>query len=408
MTIEWATMIPLIGGSAIGCSQATGTKPAFHLSYDAFKQNESHLQAYWPDVVTINLDHSPLPRKRVDFVNSVCPCAGLSSLSTKKDCAKNEWMLKTSELVLEGMRPKVLWGENAPALFTDAGTDVRESLARIANKHGYSFSLYKTSTCHHGIPQKRLRTFYFFWDAPSAPEMQYYDRPHKPFHEYIMDIPEGASGHSTDTCAIKNIFEYSPVYTQLLKDYRLTHQQFCKKYGDNEHRSLHWHLARSGDKPWSSSGRKAGNSGLLQDYIEFLERNHQDHKELRDLRHAKKKLDMGLNFMSASPLFHYDITTAIVGRTLFQGMHPIYPRSMTFREIMHMMGMPHNFKLVSKNINDVAQNVPVPTARDMALEVIEFINGNRKLSGHAFLKQDNTKKQIVEAGTLEKFANGEV
>ena len=29
--ISWATMIPLIGGSAIGCSQATNNKPKFHL-----------------------------------------------------------------------------------------------------------------------------------------------------------------------------------------------------------------------------------------------------------------------------------------------------------------------------------------------------------------------------------------
>ena len=298
----------------------------------------------------------------------------------------------------------VLWGENAPALFTDAGTDVRESLARIADKHGYSFSLYKTSTSHHGIPQKRLRTFYFFWDAPTAPVMNYYDRPRKPFHEYILEVPDDASGQSSDTSSIKNVYEYSPVYTYLLKKYGLDHQEFCKKYGDNEHRSLHWHLARSGENGWKSSNRGKGNIGMIDECITWLEANHPDHQELRWLQHSKKKLEQGLNFMSASPLFHYDVTTAIVGRTLYQGMHPVFPRSMTHREIMHMMGMPHDFNLVSKNINDVAQNVPVPTARDMTLEVIKFINGNLDFSDQRFIKQDNTKKEIVEACSLEKFA----
>ena len=30
---RWATIIPLIGGSAIGCSLATGTRPIVHLTY---------------------------------------------------------------------------------------------------------------------------------------------------------------------------------------------------------------------------------------------------------------------------------------------------------------------------------------------------------------------------------------
>lgn len=405
MTIEWATMIPLIGGSAIGCSQATGTKPSFHMSYNAFKDNESHLQAYWPDVEKIVLDHSSPPRRRVDFVNSVCPCAGLSSLSTKRDCSKNEWMLKTSELVLESMRPKVLWGENAPALFTDTGTDVRESLARIADKHGYSFSLYRTSTVHHGIPQKRLRTFYFFWDAPSAPEMHYYDRPYKPFHEYILDIPKDATGQSIDTCGIKDVYKCSPAFARILEERGMSYSGFRELYGDSKHRSFHWHLALLEDESWSGVGKK---TGVLQKYIDFLEENNPGHAEIRQLRHAKTKMEAGLGFMSGSPIFFHNITSAIVGRTLFQGMHPDQPRSLNQREIMHMMGMPHDFNLVSNKINHVSQNVPVPTAKDMALEVIEFINGNRQLSGHKFLKQDNTKKKIVEASSLEKFAKGEV
>ena len=48
--IRWGTMIPLIGGSAIGCAKATGNLPLFHLSYSAFAANEAHLQRHWPQV----------------------------------------------------------------------------------------------------------------------------------------------------------------------------------------------------------------------------------------------------------------------------------------------------------------------------------------------------------------------
>ena len=47
---RWGTMIPLIGGSALGCERATGVRPLFHLSYTPFAANESHLMKAWPDV----------------------------------------------------------------------------------------------------------------------------------------------------------------------------------------------------------------------------------------------------------------------------------------------------------------------------------------------------------------------
>ena len=83
--IRWGTIIPLIGGSAVGCQQATGQLPDFHLSYSPFAGNEKHIQKYWPSVPFHYLDKEPnnLPNfENVDFINSVCPCSGLSMLNT--------------------------------------------------------------------------------------------------------------------------------------------------------------------------------------------------------------------------------------------------------------------------------------------------------------------------------------
>jgi len=49
-------MIPLIGGSAIGCYKATEVLPQFQLSYSPFSKNESHLQKYWPNLPITYLD----------------------------------------------------------------------------------------------------------------------------------------------------------------------------------------------------------------------------------------------------------------------------------------------------------------------------------------------------------------
>ena len=71
---------------------------------------------------------------------------------------------------------QVLWGENAPGLFTQIGEGVVNKLKQIGRTFGYSFSLIKTSTELHGIPQRRIRTFYFFWQSPTVPMLQYQKR----------------------------------------------------------------------------------------------------------------------------------------------------------------------------------------------------------------------------------------
>ena len=149
--VRWGTIIPLIGGSAIGCSQATKNKPEFHLSYSAFGANEKYLTDYWKDVPRIVLDEGgEIPNQQIDFINSVCPCAGLSQLNTSrsKDMreSKNYWMYESAQRIMGELKPRVYWGENAPGLFTNSGAYVRDKLKTLAKEHGYSFSLYKTDT----------------------------------------------------------------------------------------------------------------------------------------------------------------------------------------------------------------------------------------------------------------------
>ena len=47
--IKWGTMIPLVGGSALGCERAAGSLPQYHLSYSPFANNEAHLRSHWAD-----------------------------------------------------------------------------------------------------------------------------------------------------------------------------------------------------------------------------------------------------------------------------------------------------------------------------------------------------------------------
>jgi len=85
---------------------------------------------------------------------------------------------------------------------------------------------------------------------------------------------------------------------------------------------------------------------------------------------------------------------------------------LTIRECLHMMGFPHDFELVGglPKVNHIAQNVPVPTSRDIHTEILKFIEGKLPLSDTNFFRQNNHKETVendprgtVNRATLEEF-----
>lgn len=404
--IKWGTIIPLIGGSAIGCSRSAETKPSFHLSYETFAANESHIERYWEDIPMYRLDAPDIniPNNTfedVDYVNSVCPCAGLSLLNSASgsaasrgsDAVQNKWMYESSEYVLEHVKPKVLWGENAPGLFTKMGEGVVNRLRQIAEKHGYSFSLIKTNTELHGIPQRRIRTFYFFWNTPTVPMLNWKFREKKSLLEYLNEIPADAT--LQDMFMVKGkVTDHFRPYEFVLEREGLTHAEFSKKFQKGT-------IAQYFDK-----------HNLIDECIEWLHEkypkegfsNKKSTKTFIDmLQHQKAKVDDGKGYWDASPHFFHDSFSALIGRNMFNGVHPVENRYLNVREMLHLMGMPHDFEIQdSRHINHIAQNVPVRTAQDMADEVKKFINGQLKMTPYKFMKQDNTVQKIIETEEFHK------
>lgn len=387
--IKWGTIIPLIGGSALGCYKAVGKKPEYHLSYSPFNKNEKPLQEYWPDVPRIVLDEAQdLPQTKVDFINSVCPCAGLSLLSTAKTKEvrdkSNKWMLESADVVLGEIKPRVFWGENAPGLFTKMGTWVRELLIEKAQEYGYSFSLYRTTTSRHGVPQNRLRTFYFFWDTPTPPILGYYSRPTKNLKDYLDEIPAGASNQD-EFVRKESLEESCAAYIFVLNKLGLSHEEFIKNNDGGSIHSFHTYVAEN---------------GMLDECIMWIEDHVGESKELKRLKNIREKLKKGGRFMDGSAAYYYEKSNALVGRNLTGIVHPSEPRYLSIREIIHLMGMPHNFEFSpskpNHSLNFLAQNVPSCTARDMTFEVLRFLSNDIEFHDSFFLKQDNLKQTIVK------------
>ena len=400
--MKYITFIPLIGGMAIANMQATGKKPEFVLSYDAFAKNESNLKNYWPDVDWHLLDAETnqlvedveLDYNDIDFVSSVCPCAGMSGLNCANrgaDNAANNWLYKSAEYILGTIKPKVYFGENAPGLYSEQNVKVLNRLREYGRQYGYAFTIYKTDTYRHGIPQHRMRTFFFFWKGECCPQMDWYNHPSElPFEEWILDKNVG-----TQTTHLKN-YGTTSVYPEMRwimetrcdNDYSKYVAMFHKLNDENSIRTPYEYIEHN---------------NLWQEYRDWLVNDPNKDKPMHgqgkrtpmyyiDYRWGKVK--QGLGYFAPQPIVYKGAANAVISKNMWWTLHPIENRYLTTREIMSLMGLPNDFELITKNLQQVTQNVPVCTAKDMTDQVIKFVNGELPMTPYNFIKQNNLQQKI--------------
>lgn len=400
---NWGTIIPLIGGQTMAGKVVTGDDPDFLLTFSPFAGkggNEDNVRAYFPNVPYEILDQGGNmdAGKDADFISALCPCAGLSTLGTGSPEARdaaNSWMYKSTEHVLGHLKPKVFWGENAPALYSESSSKalaVRQKLEAIASKHGYTMSYYFTSTNLHGVPQRRHRTFYFFWrEQGKVPVMRYWKKPTLSWGEYMKLVPADATQHEDDKPrAIKN----------------LTATRFAQ-----------YAKAMHGDA-WPDAIRDRmrvlkKNMMTVQDYIlndpedptrpqkmhDWFKANNDD-RSVAYVERILKKLESGKGVWDDSPAIFLPEGNfnALIGRTT-DSAHPYEHRSLTIRECLHMMALPNDFNLVTKTINHICQNVPLCTASDMQRDVCAYIDGELPMVDANVVFQNNFKEVLEESRT---------
>ncbi len=377
--VKWVPLIPLIGGQQLGAEKAFGVPPQAIYSYDGFQGNDSHYVNYMNNVKKygleyINIDESV--KHSVDVVSGTPPCAALSQLNTGKTaeskgagCQKNEWMYKVFEDGFDKLKAKVVIVENAPALFTSKGKDVAKNLFDICAQRGYSLTLYKTSTKYHGIPQARDRTFAIGWNTETAPIMSWYKRDRKNFKEYLADV---ASDALHQEIIINEKLDKEPYF------------QFIKSRTNINPRDV---VMKSGNITAFNYVNKAG---LLKEANKWF---HETGNELgiKYSNHAIKKFEMNLGIWDGSTHVFNEHMNAVIGRNMSDTIHPIHDRSLSVREALYMMGFPNDFELLGGRgkINHIAQNVPVPTSRDVHSEILKFLKGELQFSETNYLRQNN-------------------
>lgn len=396
MTIKHASLIPLIGGETIGQMHAFGSKPDYLLSYSAFSNNDSHLLNYLKDVPYILLDEGGKHPHHVDVVNSVCPCAGLSSLSpsSNSESQVNDWMIKTAQYVLEEVRPTVFWGENAPRFAGAMGKPIVNKLMQIAKANNYTMTIYKTKSLLHGLSQVRERSFYFFWKGMNgAPKLNWYDRQLTSYEDRLRSVSKNATQQEVTNTKIPS--KDDPFYRYILEEMHggIAHQDFFNM------------IEKTTDV--MSYIEKSGKS-YSKDVKPWMEQFPQFDRQSSKLDAIQEKLDLGGNIMRRWSVIGKGYTGAFVGHMPFSLVHPDEDRYLTYREAMTLMGMPEDFELLNpkRNLNHVCQNVPVSTATDMATEIKAVLEGKREIIKTNLLYQFNVNKTyetVDEYQTLDEF-----
>jgi site-specific DNA-cytosine methylase len=384
---NYASIVPLIGGETIAMQNVFGSRPEYILSYDGFQNNDSHLLEYYKREVPYHLiEDGKLPDvKPVDVINTVCPCAGLSSLSvtSSSDAAANDWMRTSAEHVLGTLSPKVFWGENAPRLASKMGEPVVRDLREIGQKYGYTFSIYKTKSILHGLSQVRDRTFYFFWKGGKVPQFEYIKREHETIEDTIRSVKRDQDD-PMNVLVTSSVPSKDPYYRYALEEIEggISHSQFQDKI-EKSYDVKHY----------------IEDSGVTYDKVsEWMKNNGFEKQSVRcmDMYH---KLKNGGNIMRRGVNIPKGYIGAFVGAYPMTLTHPDEDRFLTIRECLSIMKLPSDFILQGgvKNINHICQNVPVTTAQDMADHVLKFVEGrlDNQMIETDYLVQDN-KTQTLE------------
>lgn len=410
--IKYGIIVPRSGGSVCGCKQVTGRDPEWIFSYEDQELVDRSIRQNFPDIPygavdSADFDLTAYDTEDIDFVFSVCPCGGMSSQNTSSgakkgvDAPQNDMMYDSAEFILDKIKPKVLIGENAEALFAKRGEPIAEKLHEIAVKHGYSFSMFRTNLEQHGIPHQRKRVIYFFWNSETCPVLEWMSSEFDGDIEAYLDlIPEDASLQDTFLYTEAPSQFYKP-YTFMLEKTGLTHREFVKKYSGK------------------SITKVIVSEGLLDECIEWMKKNCPDAKIARK-PHAqtyvwmheryRSKFEAGKGVFDRAPFFITDRSKSVVRSNVRRFVHPREDRYLNFREYLHLLGFPHDFEpvicygsvkegandrkeILIENIQMMSKGIAVPFARYAASQAVKFISGELKMSDYSYVKQDNTKRK---------------
>ena len=405
--IKWVVLQPLIGGMPLGFENSFETPPSAIIT--AGFEQDTHYIKYQNETKNLNIpiinmesDYKTFKSKEdeelynlhcqnVDVLMHVAACAGLSQMnscnegSKARGCADNDQNQNMYNLTKLGMRmnAKTVVFENAPTAYTKSGEAVVNKLREIAQEYNYSTQLYTTDTLFHGTPQSRKRTFVMFYKDKLTPKFNYEQKEITKLSDYLELIPKDSKHYNDYILEEKSALD--ELYFFILENTKSkTFLEAINKLDPNKSRST-WTSAQLTEKIGFDIA------------LDYLSKNSSE-KQYNIVKHYKTKREQGKSFWDNTTILanRGEFTNAIVGKSLTSMVHPTEERGYNVRELLWLMGMPHDFELINfkKNWNHICQNVPVKTATFIANNLKDYLLGELPISEAEFMKQSNFTESI--------------
>ena len=413
--IKWVVAQPLIGGMPIGFENAFETPPLAIIT--AGFGNDNHYIKYMNEtkklnIPIINMDvtythfnteedekiYNKIVNIGIDCLMHVAVCAGLSQLnavnegSKKRGDADNDQNQNMYSLTKLGMRmgAKVVAFENAPAAYTKAGAAVIDRLKEIATECGYTTQLFKTDTLLHGIPQSRKRTFIMFYKDTNPGLFNYQLVPYTPLAQYLTEVNDTMPHWGVDVAidSKDQFYDFIIAYSGEPNYYAA-----MQKIGPGKNTwtalQLTDHIGFDIAIEWfEKKGKELGETSDKDKYL----------RAARISKHCKNKREQGLGYWDSTTYLANDglYVNAVISKNIHRSLHPTEERGYNIRELLHLMGHPHDFEMIDpkKNWNHISQNVPVKTATFIGSQIKAYLEGKLQISSTPFVMQDNIKQRL--------------
>jgi site-specific DNA-cytosine methylase len=261
----------------------------------------------------------------------------------------------------------------------------------MARENGYTMTYYFTSTHLHGVPQRRHRTFYFFWrENGRVPVMNYWHRQTPTWGEYLAQVPADATQHEEDKGRARKQLLATRFARWAKHEYGESFPEFIRE----RLRALNKTMMTVQDFVL----RDPGDTNRVNKMYEWYTSDEVAALDPQGGKYVQRIIDKtseGKGVWDDSPSIFLPEThfNALIGRTT-DAAHPVEHRSLTVRECLHMMALPNDFNLVTKTINHICQNVPVCTGADMQRDVIAYLNGELPMVDGTIIRQNNFKDAV--------------
>ena len=376
--------------------------PEVVISFNGFQNNDKHFINYlrernWKgDYITVDectnntiqntktyFKSLNLEKMDLDVIGCVAPCTGLSSLSStsKADSPVNDWMYKSANFILEEVKPKIFWGENSIYLSSRKGRPVADKLAKIGYDNDYWFLIYSTENVLHGTPQKRPRTFYFYFRKDVFQHCPQIDKiPIKKLRvEELLDKVDN----------LQIVQENDPMNITINREEKIEdnpwYQFWWDHYNVKSHRELVEIMGPLDNK--TNQPSLVGKACLMykdnMDHLKEYFASKGFDKVVKRVEHIDGKFKQNKSAWLRGPQIDRGFIPGFVSDTVINFVHPREQRYLTFREALSIMAMPYDFNMIGDNLyaqrNHIAQNVCMSTSEVFSNEIVKLLKGEYKI-----------------------------